>query len=377
MSMLDPWFKSELESETPHAMSRYAGVTVGVIEMCRAAYAAGQDLSRAVPGVSATEAAVIVVESLAADRLLNAPADVLVARPFGELDDWSLAVLAQMLFDLVQQLPDPPGPAPYRDLPQRAWSALEQALDSPTASPMLWYEEIFYDVAQEYWQRADPHALSLLKRGLAYNLHFHQGNNAEWFLSSLAEAQLWVGDLTQGLRFYTALLGSEPDNIWHYNSIAFMFCQAGLAGLGTQATERGLALLEATGDPEHLREQFEDALARLQACTEADRSQEVAAGVLAEFESALRLDFDAGRRVPYPELARELVPDLAEMPLKRRPTVPDLPAIRVRGTGGRSGKRTPVQGPSAPQWRLGRNDPCWCGSGKKYKHCHLEADRGR
>ncbi|MGA2111019.1 MAG: SEC-C metal-binding domain-containing protein [Anaerolineales bacterium] len=24
---------------------------------------------------------------------------------------------------------------------------------------------------------------------------------------------------------------------------------------------------------------------------------------------------------------------------------------------------------------LGRNDPCWCGSGKKYKDCHLESDR--
>ncbi|MBN2398501.1 MAG: SEC-C domain-containing protein [Deltaproteobacteria bacterium] len=23
---------------------------------------------------------------------------------------------------------------------------------------------------------------------------------------------------------------------------------------------------------------------------------------------------------------------------------------------------------------LGRNDPCWCGSGKKYKHCHMESD---
>ena len=25
--------------------------------------------------------------------------------------------------------------------------------------------------------------------------------------------------------------------------------------------------------------------------------------------------------------------------------------------------------------RLGRNDPCWCGSGKKYKNCHSEFDR--
>lgn len=23
-----------------------------------------------------------------------------------------------------------------------------------------------------------------------------------------------------------------------------------------------------------------------------------------------------------------------------------------------------------------RNDPCWCGSGKKYKHCHLNSDKG-
>ncbi|MGQ9696115.1 MAG: SEC-C metal-binding domain-containing protein [Thermodesulfobacteriota bacterium] len=23
---------------------------------------------------------------------------------------------------------------------------------------------------------------------------------------------------------------------------------------------------------------------------------------------------------------------------------------------------------------LGRNDICWCGSGKKYKRCHLEKD---
>lgn len=23
---------------------------------------------------------------------------------------------------------------------------------------------------------------------------------------------------------------------------------------------------------------------------------------------------------------------------------------------------------------VGRNDPCWCGSGKKYKKCHLHED---
>jgi hypothetical protein len=27
--------------------------------------------------------------------------------------------------------------------------------------------------------------------------------------------------------------------------------------------------------------------------------------------------------------------------------------------------------------KLGRNDPCWCGSGKKYKKCHMAADESR
>ncbi|HFQ95534.1 MAG TPA: hypothetical protein ENK30_03080 [Anaerolineae bacterium] len=24
--------------------------------------------------------------------------------------------------------------------------------------------------------------------------------------------------------------------------------------------------------------------------------------------------------------------------------------------------------------KWGRNEPCWCGSGKKYKHCHMPKD---
>jgi preprotein translocase subunit SecA len=30
----------------------------------------------------------------------------------------------------------------------------------------------------------------------------------------------------------------------------------------------------------------------------------------------------------------------------------------------------PIRSDGAP----GRNDPCWCGSGKKYKHCHMRTD---
>ena len=34
----------------------------------------------------------------------------------------------------------------------------------------------------------------------------------------------------------------------------------------------------------------------------------------------------------------------------------------------------PTQQPVRKDYIPGRNDPCWCGSGKKYKNCHLNSD---
>jgi uncharacterized protein YecA (UPF0149 family) len=31
-------------------------------------------------------------------------------------------------------------------------------------------------------------------------------------------------------------------------------------------------------------------------------------------------------------------------------------------------------GARRPEESLSRNDPCWCGSGEKYKRCHMEKD---
>ena len=31
----------------------------------------------------------------------------------------------------------------------------------------------------------------------------------------------------------------------------------------------------------------------------------------------------------------------------------------------------------APNTSLGRNEPCWCGSGDKYKRCHFDSDQRR
>lgn len=45
--------------------------------------------------------------------------------------------------------------------------------------------------------------------------------------------------------------------------------------------------------------------------------------------------------------------------------------IASGGGAGASSKPEPVR----TKTKIGRNDPCWCGSGKKYKNCHLRLDQ--
>ena len=73
------------------------------------------------------------------------------------------------------------------------------------------------------------------------------------------------------------------------------------------------------------------------------------------------IEEDVATRVLHAELVQEPV---------RRPT------REVHTSGG----STAASGRPEPQRKagpnLGRNDLCWCGSGKKYKDCHLKIDRG-
>jgi preprotein translocase subunit SecA len=46
---------------------------------------------------------------------------------------------------------------------------------------------------------------------------------------------------------------------------------------------------------------------------------------------------------------------------------------QMQAVGANTGESRPE--PARAQNKLGRNDPCWCGSGKKYKYCHYKQDR--
>jgi len=87
-----------------------------------------------------------------------------------------------------------------------------------------------------------------------------------------------------------------------------------------------------------------------------ERQSEVSPQVLETFRAALHLPFGAGSDRSIVDLAYQLIPELADVPVKRPMTLPSVP------------EPTAYEG-------VGRNDPCPCGSGKKYKQCCLRKRR--
>ncbi|HXF60227.1 MAG TPA: preprotein translocase subunit SecA [Caldilineaceae bacterium] len=85
----------------------------------------------------------------------------------------------------------------------------------------------------------------------------------------------------------------------------------------------------------------------------------------------------------YSELMHDIRSDVVKAVLsiqvqqqQAAPVTPTPIARNIRtnrdGANGASQQTVRRTGPE-----LGRNDPCWCGSGKKYKNCHMHSDRAK
>jgi hypothetical protein len=352
-----------------HAGSRFQCVTVGVIDALQRAYRAGVDLGRVIPDVDADMAAVIVAETLEADRMWNLPPErFLQDAAKGPLSDFKRAVLAEIAFAVSDTARDKKN----KDEQGKWWSiamaSLNEIAKSPTASPLLWYEDIYLELA--FAMRGDPNRESVrwIRNALAYDLRYCEGQSVPSLLRDLAEMYIAVGDVDGGLTILATLLRYTPDDIWIYNFMAISFDDYGLTEIGVQAARRGIELIDARGDPEKLRGQLQDSLEDMRTSQRRGREAEVKPEVLADLRAALALDFKSGQPCGLDALCRELVPDLGSIPVKRPMKPSDLPLPQVAAA---------VQRVESPERKPNRNDPCWCGSGRKYKRCHMAADQKR
>jgi preprotein translocase subunit SecA len=93
------------------------------------------------------------------------------------------------------------------------------------------------------------------------------------------------------------------------------------------------------------------------------------------FQSLLaRMDYHLARRLlrvmvePTPQLsADQAIEGRGKMSLPDQPASPEEVAV---SSGQASQSRVAVSPVVSGKKKIGRNDPCWCGSGKKWKKCH-------
>jgi hypothetical protein len=301
-------------------------VTFGVIDVLQTNFLNWISLDNAIPGMDGEKAALIVAESLEVDRVWNLPpGQLLDGFNQGPESDFKTAVLAEMLFAADQEAQQQNHQSSHTNLWALAMASLEKIALSPTASPMLWYEDIFWELAQGVRQDAPDETLDWLKRSLAHNLKFNGGDNGIPILRDLVDIYLEIGETEHGLNILTALLHHEPDDIWTYNLVAITFDRHGFFQLGIQATQRGLRLLDAKGDPEDLRSQLEECLEILQSSNSEEREADILPEVKQAFQTALELDFEAGKREPIADLCKQLIPDLERISVKSRLAPAQMP----------------------------------------------------
>lgn len=146
-----------------------------------------------------------------------------------------------------------------------------------------------------------------------------------------------------------------------------------------EALREGIGL-QAFGQRDPLVEYKRRAFAMFQDLYARIRSQVVTYSFVYQYRGLTRLESAARDREARQAIAvttADRRPTSAQVTAERRPPTARTTADRRPPTSqpsATSGQRSTVTMRAPTGQKLGRNDPCWCGSGKKYKNCHMASD---
>ena len=317
--------------------TRYLRLSHSDLHAIQRAFLAGDDLRRVVPWLPAKDKCTIAVETLDAmevlrqshRRLRDPDAD------FGPATDFKCVTIAERLLGAQRNLHETQTP--------RVRTLLEEAARSPTASPALEYEPLYRDLAEDALLRGDTIALEWLRRALAHNLSYHDGDDLAFELIDLASAYLQLDDLDLGLMILTKMLRLQPENIWIHRFMATGLGPLALRRLAREAAQRGLELIEVTGDPEDLADTFLLAQVTLHAAASQDRENQVSPEILRDLRQALAHQMPALHFDTPEQMCREIIPEFDQIPVKRPLRYVDLPvSIREAAEAARRAEQGPT-----------------------------------
>jgi tetratricopeptide (TPR) repeat protein len=243
--------------------------------------------------------------------------------------------------------------------------ALRACLAHPCAPHELFVPELWEQLADAYrTQRRFDEAIEAWEQAIVagYRSVPHPRAN-------VADILLAAGRRAEADALFEALRQECAGDIWLYNAAGWAYSDAGDDEEALRWLEAGIELALATGDTENLLGQLVELRERSLESLGRDVDDDLArrAGVH---------ERQPGRHRPLTEDFGGVEPELGrcdhcgwdpdEERATRMPiTEAEAFAAALRSTGPR-----PSRPPPAAREKIGRNEPCPCGSGSKYKHCH-------
>ena len=306
---------------------------------------------------------------------------------------------------------------------EAAIEALEEAIaltqSDPEAAEWFVPAELLGDLADEYEAAGRPDdALDAMRQAIEAGWSGQPDGRCR-----LAEILMRAGRVEEAAALWAEARDDSPDDIWLFNNAGIEHCLAGAHETALTWLDEAVAIALRTEDPEHLldqlldfREQSLTALGRelddLQAegaellaakrrrLVERARTDRPATASRASFAWFPAAEYDQALTL-FPEIAAEVEPgddghEAYCLSLQRRlrqaadsgvASVAVAP-VRLAAYLAWCAKRgeDPAQARAAyaaqmaventVAWPPGRNDPCWCDSGRKYKRCCARMEGG-
>ena len=208
-----------------HAQSRYQCVPVKTIHKLQSDFLAGRDLGNSIPEINANDAAVIVAESLEADIIWNLDTVEVLTGGIKKrrMSDFKRAAVSEIFITLSDDAYSKGNKKDIKTLWALEKANLQELASTPTASPLLDYAEIYLNLSQNSTDSSNKDAIHWMKKRLAHDLQYNEGNDAVVILHDLADLYLAAKQFDRGLSILTAVLKHDPSDIWTYNKISITF----------------------------------------------------------------------------------------------------------------------------------------------------------
>jgi hypothetical protein len=215
----------------------------------------------------------------------------------------------------------------------------------------------------EQWQSIKrAYRSDLLGNASEGSLEEYEGAFADWLAGEVVRTWREMGSaLPDGAR---SALG---ENLSTFLSSA----RERLAGLELEEFFRWLVLARMDSEWIHYLEALDELRQGIGLQAYAQRSPQV------EFRRQAFEMFDRLREEVQQQIVRGF---FRELPNYHSFVQHQREQLRIRDEAARGYQVVTTSGGRVKRERdikVGRNDPCWCGSGKKYKHCHMKSDLGQ